>query len=142
MSPWAQLPDDPQDNRSVALALNDHILQELLDTFKALEPRTRLVEQNSSFRIPQALYLKFFKAPPLDEQVLATSNARGSVPATTVIDHCKVVEVLYEAFMAAFHTNWHASVLVRFFPHRTGQVVQGCSALHIPSLGGTTQHVP
>ncbi len=115
MSPWALLPDDPQDNRSVALALDDHILQELLDAFKAPEPHTRLVEQNSSFRIPQALYPKFFKAPPLDEQVLATSNARGSVPATTVIDHRKVVDALYEAFMAVFRTDWHPSVLVRFF---------------------------
>ncbi len=116
-SPWAQLPDDPQDNRSVALALDDHILQELHDAFKAPEPRTKLVEQNSHFRIPQALYPKFFKAPPLDEQVLATSNARGSVPAATVIDHRKVVEALYKVYMATFHTNWHASVLhvVRFF---------------------------
>ncbi len=62
----------------MALALDDHILQELLDAFKALEPRTKLVEQNSYFCVPQTLYPKFFKAPPLDEQVLATSNARGS----------------------------------------------------------------
>ncbi len=109
------LPDDPQDNRLVALALDDYILQELLDAFKAPEPRTRLFEQNSSFRIPQALYPKFFKAPPLDEQVLATSNARGSVSAATVIDHHKVVEALYEDFMSTFHTNCHASILVQFF---------------------------
>ncbi len=114
-APWALLPDKPQDNRSVALALDDHILQELFDAFKAQEPCTRLIEQNSSFRIPQALYPKFFKAPPLDEQVLATSNARGSVPAATIINHRKVVETLYEAFMATFRMNWHASVLVRFF---------------------------
>ncbi len=73
------------------------------------------MEQNSSFRVPQALYPKFFKAPPLDEQVLATSNPRGSVPATTVTDHRKVVEGLYEAFMATFCTNWHAYILVCFF---------------------------
>ena len=97
----------------MALALDDHILQELLDAFKAPEPRTRLVEQISSFRIPQALYPKFFKAPPLDEQVLATSNARGSVSAATLIDNRKVVEAFYETFMATFCTNWHASVLVR-----------------------------
>ncbi len=114
-SPWALLPDEPQDNWSVALALDDHILQELLNAFKAPEPRTRLVEQNSSFRISQALYPKFFKAPPMDEQVLATSNARGSVPAATVIDHRKVVEALYEAFMATFRMNSHTSALVRFF---------------------------
>ena len=113
-SPWALLPDEPQDNQSVALALDNHILQELLDAFKVSDPRTRLVEQNSSFHFLQALYPKFFKAPPL-EQVLATSNARGSVPATTIIDHRKVVEALYEAFMAAFRTNGHASVLVHFF---------------------------
>ncbi len=82
---------------------------------KALEPRWRLVEQNSSFWVAQALYPKFFKAPPLDEQVLATINARGPVSAATVIDHRKVVEGLYEAFMATFRTNWHASVLVCFF---------------------------
>ncbi len=114
-SPWALLPDEPQDNRSVALALDDHILQELLDAFKAPEPRVKLVEQTSSFRVPQSLYPKFFKAPPLDDQVLSTSNPRGSVPASTVIDHRRVVEGLYEAFMATFRTNWHASVLVRFF---------------------------
>ncbi len=111
LSPWALLPDDPQDNRSVALGLDHHILQELLDAFKALEPRIRLVEQNSSFPIPQALYPKFFEVPPLDEQVLATSNARGSVPAATVIDHCKVIEALYEAFMAAFHLKGASSSL-------------------------------
>ena len=114
-SPWALLPDDPQDNQSVALALDDHILQELLNAFKAPEPHTKLVEQNSSFHIPQAIYPKFFKAPPLDEQVLATSNARGSVPAATAIDHRKVVKALYESFMAAFRMNWHASVLVHLF---------------------------
>ncbi len=99
----------------MALALDDHILQELLEAFKAPETRTKLVEQNSQFCIPQALYPRFFKAPPLDEQVLATSNVRGSVPAATVIDHRKVVEALYETFMATFRTNWHASVLVQFF---------------------------
>ncbi len=114
-SPWALLPDNPQDNWSVALAPDDHILQELLDAFKAPEPRSKLVEQNSSFRIPQALYPKFFRAPPLGEQVLATSDVRGSVPGATIIDHRKVVEGLYEAFMATFRTNWHASILVRFF---------------------------
>ncbi len=31
-SPWALLPDDPQDNQSVALDLDDHILQDLLDS--------------------------------------------------------------------------------------------------------------
>ncbi len=61
------------------------------------------------------LYPKFFKAPPLDEQVLATSNVRGSVPASTVGDHRKVVKALYEAFMGAFHMNWHTSVPVRYF---------------------------
>ncbi len=99
----------------MALALDDHMLQELLEAFKAREPRTKLVEQNSQFHFPQVLYPKFFKAPPLDEQVLATSNARRSVPAATVIDHRKVVEALYEAFMATFRTNLHASVLVQFF---------------------------
>ncbi len=49
------------------------------------------------------------------EQVLTTSNPRGSVSASTVIDHHRVVEGLYEAFMATFCTNWHASVLVWFF---------------------------
>ncbi len=91
-SPWALMPDEPQDNQSVALALDDHILQELLDAFKAPEPRSKLVEQNSSFRVPQSLYPRFFKAPPLDEQVLTTSNPRGSVSASTIIDHRKVVE--------------------------------------------------
>ncbi len=69
--------------------------------FNAPEPHTHLVEQNSSFGISQALYPKFFKAPLLDEQVLATSNARGSVPATAVVGHRKVVEAFYKAFMAA-----------------------------------------
>ena len=46
-SPWELLPDDPQDNQSVALALDDHIIQELLKAFKAPEPRTKLVKQNS-----------------------------------------------------------------------------------------------
>ena len=133
-SPWALLPDDPQDNRSVALALDDHILQESLEAFKAPEPRTKLVEQNSQFRIPQALYPRFFKAPPLDEQVLATSNARGSVPAATVIDHCKVVEALYEAFMATFRTNWHASVLARFFFDTTQDTMSRDVALYIGPL--------
>ncbi len=129
MSPWALLPDDPQDNQSVALALDDHIVQELLDTFKALEPHTRLVEQNSSFRIPQAFYPKFFKAPPLDE--LATSNARGSVPATTVIDHHKVVEALYEVLMVALRTNWHTSVLVHLFFNTTQDRLSKDVALYL-----------
>ncbi len=110
------MPDEPQDNRSVALALDDHILQELLKAFKAPEPCSKLVEQNSSFQVPQALYPRFFKAPPLDEQVRTTSNPRGSVSAATVIDHRKVIEGLYEAFMATFRTNWHASILI--FPSR------------------------
>ena len=99
----------------MALALDDHILQELLDAFNAPEPRSKLVEQNSSFRVPQALYPRFFKAPPLDKQVLSTTNPRGLVSAAIVIDHRKVVEGMYEAFMATFRTNWHASVLVCFF---------------------------
>ncbi len=49
----------------------------------------------------------------MDEQVLATTNIRSYVPAgSSVVDHCKVVEALYEAFIGVFHTNWHASVLV------------------------------
>lgn len=122
-SPWALLPDGPQGSQTVALALDDHIRQELLDAFRAPEPRTRLVNQTSSFCIPQLLYPKFFKAPSLDEQVLATSNARGTLPASTVVVHCKVIETLYEAFMATFRMNWHASVLVHYSfstPRRTG----------------------
>ncbi len=135
-SPWALMPDEPQDNRSVALALDDHILQELLDAFKAPEPRAKLVEQNSSFRVPQSLYPRFFKAPPLDEQVLTTSNPRWSVSASTVIDHRKVVEGHYEAFMATFRTNWHASILVRFFFETAQETAQGRRPLLIPSLSG------
>ncbi len=92
------------------LALDHHILQELLDAFKAPEPHTRLVEQNSSFRIPQALYPKFLKAPPLDEQVMP-EDLSLLLPSSTIARSSR----LYEAFMATFRTNWHASVQVRLF---------------------------
>ncbi len=111
-SPWDLLPDDPQSNQSVALAFDDHMLAVLLDVFKAPEPRVKLVEQTSLFKVPQAIYPRFFKAPPLDEQVLSTSTPKGTTPNSAVIEHRKVVEALYEAFMGVFRTNWHASVLV------------------------------
>ncbi len=114
-SPWALLLDEPQSGQSAALAFDDHILQEMLEAFKAPEPKARLVDSNSPFCVPQAIYPKFCKAPPLDEQVIATNNPRGTVPASSVSDHRKVVEALYEAFMGAFHTNWHCSVLTRYF---------------------------
>ncbi len=84
----------------------------MLEAFKAPEPKARLVDSNSPFRVPQAIYPNFFKAPPLDEQVIARSLPR---PASSVSDHRKVVEALYETFMGAFRTNWHCSVLTRYF---------------------------
>ncbi len=74
-----------------------------------------LLTSHLLFHIPQTLCPKFFKAPPFDEQVVATSNPRGSVPASTVVDHRKVVEALYEVFMGTFRTNWHTSLLVCYF---------------------------
>ncbi len=115
VSPWALLPDEHQSTQSVALAFDPHILQEMLDAFRAPEPKACLVDANSPFRFPQAIYPKLFKATPLDDQVVATNNPRGTVPALSVFDHRKVVEALYEAFMGAFRTNWHCSVLTRYF---------------------------
>ncbi len=49
------LPDKPQGSQAVALGLDDHILLEMLEAFKAPEPRTCLMDQSSLFRIPQSL---------------------------------------------------------------------------------------
>ncbi len=113
-SPWDRLPDNPQSNQSVALAFDDHMLTVLLDAFKAPEPRLKLVDQSLQFKVPQAIYPRFFKAPPLDDQVVSTITPKGTTPNSAVIEHRKVVEALYEAFMGVFRTNWHASVLVRY----------------------------
>ncbi len=97
-SPWAVLPDDPQDNRSVALALDDHILQELLDAFKAPEPRTKLVKQNSATSAFHRYYSRTFSTsrrlhwrnkywPPVTPEdpfllPLSSTIARSSRPCT------------------------------------------------------------
>ncbi len=63
-SPWDLLLDDPQSNQSVALAFDDHMLAVLLDAFKAPEPRIKLVEQSSLFKVPQAIYRSMlFQSP-------------------------------------------------------------------------------
>ncbi len=84
----------------MALAFDDHILAVLLDVFKVfLEPCLCLVNQSSQFKIPQSIYPCFFKAPPLDNQVVSMRTPKGSTPNSVVIEHRKVVEALYEAFM-------------------------------------------
>ncbi len=112
--PWAILPVESQGRQSMALAFDDHILKDILDAFKAPEPCLRLVDQTSQYRVPQAIYPRFIKAPPLDDQVVLTTNPRGTMPNSVVLDHRKVVEALYEAFMGAFCIKWHMSVLMRY----------------------------
>ena len=73
--------------------------------------RTDLAFLCSSEPMSQALQAP---PPPLDKQVVATSNPRGSVRSLVILDHRKNIKALYEAFMGAFKTNCHVSVPVRF----------------------------
>ena len=54
---------------------------------KGPEPWMHLVAQSSQFHIPQSIYPWFFKTPPLDNQVVWTSNPRGDIPNTMAMEH-------------------------------------------------------
>ncbi len=113
-SPWSLQPEEPQGSHGASLALDDHILMEILNAFQVPEPKSRIVDHSSQFKVPPNIYNMFFRSPPLDQHVSAMLNPRGSTPNVAVSEHRRVVEGLYEAFMATWRTNWHSSVLIRY----------------------------
>ncbi len=102
---------EPQGTAGVALALDDYMLWELLDAFKVPETCTRLVNHTSQFRMPPNIYPKLFKPLPLDDQVAAAMNNRGMSANSNIIDHRRIVKVLFKAFMGTWRIGWHSVIL-------------------------------
>lgn len=61
-----------------ALAVDDHVIQEILQVVKQSEPRTRLPHHPSPFWVLPSIYQMFFRAPPL--------NARIGAICTDIVD--------------------------------------------------------
>ncbi len=125
VSPWAPVRDESTCPQGVGLAVDEAMLRKVLDAFAQPEPKIKLTDHSSPFRVPPTIYQHFSRAPPLDLHMAAMHRHHSSVSTATAVEHQQVIERLFEALMAAWRLKWHTTILTRFIlQNQTNSVCQ------------------